>query len=90
VNAFQLSVPDWISSQKYDIVARVPRGASKEQASHMLQAVLAERLRLVLHHEMKELRGFELSIGRSGSKLNPQPIPACPTFHLPPRPRKLT
>lgn len=31
VNAFQLSGPDWLSSRKCDIAARVPKGVSKDQ-----------------------------------------------------------
>lgn len=88
VYAFQLSAPDWMSSQKYDIVARVPRGASKQQGSRMLQALVAERFHLALHHETKELQGSELVVGRGGSKLEPSSdsgLPEAPRPETPPR-----
>jgi uncharacterized protein (TIGR03435 family) len=88
VKAFQLSAPDWLSSQKYDIVARVPRGASKEQANRMLQTLLAERFHLVLHHETKDLQGFELVVGRSGSKLKPSADSGLPDLPPPSTPPK--
>lgn len=69
VQSFQLSAPDWLSSQRYDLAAKVPPGTSKEQCNRMLQALLAERFHLALHHETKDLQGFELVPGRSGSKL---------------------
>ena len=68
---FQLSAPDWVSSQRYDIVAQVPPGASREQCNRMLQTLLNERFHMVVHHETKELQGFELVTGRGGSKLKP-------------------
>jgi uncharacterized protein (TIGR03435 family) len=85
--AFQLSAPDWVSSQKYDIVAKVPPGTSKEQSNQMLQALLAERFHLVIHHETKALQGFELAAGRGGSKLKPSNDSGAPapTQSGPPR-----
>ena len=71
LKGFQLSAPDWLSSQRYDITAQVPSGASKEQCNRMLQTLLNERFRIVLHHETKELQGFDLVASRSGSKLKP-------------------
>src|SRR5438270_10611432 len=42
VKTFQVSAPEWMSSQKYEIVAKVPPGATKEQCNRILQALLAE------------------------------------------------
>src|SRR5262249_23638759 len=88
VKAFQLSAPDWLSSQKYDIVAKVPLGTSKEQCNRMLQALLAERFHLTLHHETKELQGFELALGRRGSKLKPSTDSDAPELPSPSAPPK--
>jgi uncharacterized protein (TIGR03435 family) len=66
---FEVSAPGWLSSQRYDIAAKVPPGTSMEQCNRMLQSLLAERFHLTLHHETKELQGFELIPGRNGSKL---------------------
>lgn len=66
---FQLSAPDWMSSQEYDIVAQVPAGATPDECNRMLQTLLARRFHLVVHHETRELLGFDLVAGRRGPKL---------------------
>jgi uncharacterized protein (TIGR03435 family) len=71
VKSFQLSGPDWISSQRYDIVAKIPSGTSPEQGNLMLQNLLAARFHLALHRETKELQGYELTIGKTAPKLKP-------------------
>jgi len=69
VKSFQLIGPDWLSSQRYDIIAKIPPGTTKEQLSLMLQGLLAERFHLVLRHEIRQLRGYELVRGKTGAKL---------------------
>jgi uncharacterized protein (TIGR03435 family) len=61
--------PPWIDSERYDVVAKVPPGATKEQVNVMLQNLLADRFKLRVHAETKELPLYELVVGRSGSKL---------------------
>src|SRR5690242_11790645 len=51
VKAFQITGPAWITTQRYDIVAKVPAGATKQQLSAMWRNLLAERFGLVVHHE---------------------------------------
>ncbi|HLK69698.1 MAG TPA: TIGR03435 family protein [Bryobacteraceae bacterium] len=69
LQSFQLSAPDWLSTRRYDIAAKVPPGASKDEGNRMLQSLLAERFRMEVHRETRELQGFELVAGRNGSKL---------------------
>jgi uncharacterized protein (TIGR03435 family) len=69
VKSYQLSGPDWLSSSRYDITAKIPPGATKEQFNLMLQGLVADRFRLVLHHETKQLRGYELVRGKTEPKL---------------------
>ncbi|MGA3185670.1 MAG: TIGR03435 family protein [Bryobacteraceae bacterium] len=66
-----LRAPDWVSwmANRYDIAAKVPSGTSKEQFQAMLQNLLCERFHLLVHHEMKMLPSYTLSIGKVGSKL---------------------
>jgi len=70
VKPYQATGPDWLSSERYDITATIPPGATKEQFDLMLQRLLAERFHLALHHETKELQGYELIRGRT-AKLKP-------------------
>jgi uncharacterized protein (TIGR03435 family) len=68
----QLSGPDWIKSKdvRFDVVALAPADTPREQLALMLQTLLADRLKLVLHHEQKELRFLALVEGKNGSKLH--------------------
>jgi uncharacterized protein (TIGR03435 family) len=54
---YQLSAPAWINSERYDISAKIPEGATEEQFRQMLQNLLAERFKLAAHREAKEING---------------------------------
>jgi uncharacterized protein (TIGR03435 family) len=69
VKGFQLSGPGWLDSERFDIVAKVPRGATKEQFMVMLQNLLAERFKLTLHREKKDLPMYALVVGKNGPKM---------------------
>jgi uncharacterized protein (TIGR03435 family) len=51
---YQISGPDWMGAQRFDILAKMPEGATKEQVPEMLQALLAERFQLKVHRENRE------------------------------------
>ena len=65
----QVSGPASIDSPTYAVDAGVPKGTTVEQFRIMLQKILAERFGLVVHHETKMLSGYDLVIGKNGSKL---------------------
>ena len=69
VKDFQISGPGWLDSERYDIVAKVPRGATKAESKVMMQNLLAERFKLTLHREKKELPMYALVVGKNGPKL---------------------
>jgi uncharacterized protein (TIGR03435 family) len=69
VKGYQISGPKWLDSERFDIVAKIPKGATKEQFQVMLQNLLAERFKLTLHHETKELPMYALVVGKGGPKL---------------------
>jgi uncharacterized protein (TIGR03435 family) len=69
IKPYQLSAPAWLASARFDIVAKPPEGATKEQVPAMWQALLAERFQLTTHNESKELPMYALVIAKSGSKL---------------------
>ena len=69
VKGYQLNGPKWLDSDRFDIAAKIPMGATKEQFQQMLQNLLAERFKLALHHETKELPLYALLVGKGGSKL---------------------
>jgi uncharacterized protein (TIGR03435 family) len=56
-------------SNRYDIVARAEKPADKTELMSMLQTLLAERFKLRLHRETKDLPVFLLIVGKKGPRL---------------------
>jgi uncharacterized protein (TIGR03435 family) len=73
VKGYQLSGPNWLDSERYDIVAKIPKGATKEQFQVMLQNLLAERFKLKIHRETKELPIYALVVAKGGLKMKETP-----------------
>ena len=73
VQTYQITAPDWMNTERYDIVAKVPAGATKAQVNVMWQNLLKERFGMVLHHESKEFQVDELTVAKGGSKLKETP-----------------
>ncbi len=67
--SFQVSGPSWMDSQPFDVIAKVPDGATREDAQMMLQNLLADRFRLKLHQESKEAPIYELVVAKGGHKI---------------------
>jgi uncharacterized protein (TIGR03435 family) len=70
VKPFQVTGPDWLTVQRYDITAKLPDGATKDDVNPMLQTLLAERFGLVFHREKKEMPVYALVV-RDAAKLKP-------------------
>lgn len=71
VKDFQVDGPDWLNGARFDIVAKLPAGASKDQIPDMLQDLLAERFKLAVHRDTREHAIYALIVGKSGQKLKP-------------------
>jgi len=69
VKEFQVQGPSWLDSERFDIVAKIPPGTTKEQFNVMLQNLLIERFKITLHHETKELPVYTMTVGKNGSKM---------------------
>jgi uncharacterized protein (TIGR03435 family) len=74
VKDYQISGPDWMNSTRFDIVAKVPDGAPKDQVPLMWQTLLAERFKLEIHRETKELPMYALVVGKNGPKMKESEI----------------
>lgn len=61
--------PAWIHSDRWDIVAKTDQAASRAQQQQMLQPLLADRFRLKVHWEVRQLPEYELVIAPNGSKV---------------------
>lgn len=82
VRTFQIVGPDWLASAAFDIVAKLPDGASADQVPEMLRALMAERFKLALHRDVREFSLYVLAVGKDGPKLQVRPKdydPAAPT-----------
>jgi uncharacterized protein (TIGR03435 family) len=78
VKDYQLfGAPNWLNTENFDIVAKVPPGAKakSEQVMSMLQTLLADRFKLAVHRETKVLQGYALVLAKSGSKLHVATVP---------------
>lgn len=71
-------VPEWVKAERYDIDAKLPdadladwqkKPLQEEMLRSMLQSLLAERCKLTVHREMKDVATFSLVIGKHGPKL---------------------
>jgi uncharacterized protein (TIGR03435 family) len=78
VKMFQVAAPDWARESRWDILAKLPDGASQDQIPEMLQALLADRFKLVVHRENKELPVYELVVAKGGAKMKASVDPPDP------------
>ena len=69
VKLYQISGPEWITTTRFDVVAKLPDGAKADQVPEMMQTLLVERFHLSMHDSSKELPVYALVIGKEGSKL---------------------
>ncbi len=81
IRDFQLSgAPSWLNSNRYDVTAKMDSSVAdalqklsqddrNKERQKMLQALLADRLKLTVHRETKEGQVYMLVIGKNGSKL---------------------
>jgi len=77
LRAYQLlGGPGWLQRDKFDVRASVASGASTGDVRQMLRMMLAERFRLSIHNEMRNVRGYAL-LRREGGKLGAGLKPPC-------------
>jgi uncharacterized protein (TIGR03435 family) len=69
----QITGPDWLATETFNIVAKLPDGATPVQVPQMLQALLADRFKMRSHHEMKEFSVYALEVAKGGLKMNALP-----------------
>jgi uncharacterized protein (TIGR03435 family) len=69
VKHYQIDGAAWLDSEHYEVTAKIPDGASREQVPAMLQRLLTERFGLKLHWEAKVEPVYALVVGPNGAKL---------------------
>lgn len=73
IQDYQVQGPDWIATERFDIAAKLPAGATREQVPEMLQTLLEERFKLKSHRDQKEFPVYALLPGKGGFKLKESP-----------------
>jgi uncharacterized protein (TIGR03435 family) len=69
IKNFQISGASWLDSERFDIVATLPDGATRDQLPAMLQTLLRERFKLAFHLEQKTLEAYVLFARKGATKL---------------------
>jgi uncharacterized protein (TIGR03435 family) len=80
-------LPDWVKTEKFDIQARATGNPGKDDMRLMMRALLAERFKLTVHNETRDVPVFAWVLarpGKTGPKLNPhEETPPCETNAAP-------
>src|SRR6266496_2008450 len=70
VKDFQITGgPAWLSSAKFDVLAKAEGSVTPDQMKQMMQTLLADRFKLTFHRETKEMPAYALVAGKTGPKL---------------------
>src|SRR5580700_5618470 len=78
VKYYQISGPAWFESERFNIIATVSPRTTLQQFRLMLQNLLADRFKLALHKETREMAIYSLGVAKNGPKLKkatPNPPP---------------
>jgi uncharacterized protein (TIGR03435 family) len=73
VRSFQVVGSDRLPTGRFDVVGKMPAGSRKEDAPLMLQSLLADRFKLVVHRESREQGVAALVVGKRGPNLKELP-----------------
>jgi uncharacterized protein (TIGR03435 family) len=61
--------PSWLERDRFDVIAKASATTSPEALKLMLQALLADRFKLVVHTDTKSMPVFALTVGKGKPKL---------------------
>ncbi len=77
VQSFQVvGGPSWVSTDGYDIEAKPEGNTDQKRMWLMVQTLLADRFKLAMHRETRDLPVYDLLVVKGGPKL-PPPRRAC-------------
>ena len=78
----QVLGPDWIKDERFSINAKAATAVPEGELKRMLQALLAERFRLVLHREQRKLRVLALLVDKKDAKLQASREDEVPSLRM--------
>lgn len=76
----QVAGPGWLDSDRFDISAKIPRGTTAAQFRLMLQSLLADRFKMTIHRESRELPVYALVVSKGGPAMRASKVsgePGC-------------
>ncbi|HXE08145.1 MAG TPA: TIGR03435 family protein [Acidobacteriaceae bacterium] len=87
ISALQAKLPDWASSERFDIEARTDKtNATKDEMREMMRSLLADRFGLAVHYEIRNVPVYAMALvkpGTEGPKLRQHPADSkCQDFSL--------
>jgi len=71
VKRFQVEGPEWITTDFFNVAAKLPEGAKREDVADMLRKLLTDRFQLVVRNEEKEFPVLGLVVAKGGLKAKP-------------------
>jgi len=66
---YQITGPDWLDTETYDITATLPASATSDEFMAMMQNLLAERFKVKVHRESREMAVYAMVQEKGGHKM---------------------
>ncbi|HXS97048.1 MAG TPA: TIGR03435 family protein [Candidatus Limnocylindrales bacterium] len=66
---YQIAGPDWIDSERFEIVATMPAETPMQRVQEMLRTLLTERFNMAVHREPREMNVYGLVVGKKGIRM---------------------
>jgi uncharacterized protein (TIGR03435 family) len=80
VMEYQISGPAWLNDVWFDIAAKSDAPVKEAELRVMMQSLLADRFKLTLHRQTKEISALILTVAKGGHKLTPVESNEAPNF----------
>jgi len=80
VQEIQVAGPGWLGDLRFDISAKAATAATNGEMRPMMQALLAERFKLAIHRETRDMSALIMTVGKNGHKLVVNDVPGSPSF----------
>lgn len=77
----RIAGPEWIDSERFDILAKAADPAPQDQLRLMLRSLLAERFKLALHSSKKVAPVYALVVGSKGPKIHEVAADGPPRYY---------
>lgn len=62
--------PEWLKTERFDVLAKAPAGASDTDIGPLLQSLLTDRFWMAVHIEKKELSVFHMVVAKGGVRMS--------------------